>query len=255
VLVFAPEKGMKSCLSYAVGKKRKGPLDDAIKLAGRKNHLVVGVNASALAARFKPLLAATPQAKLLQPVNDAQSATLVLNLKEGLELETQVKLPSKDKAAEFKKMTDDLLAVARFGLPNAKPMLGPDMYPTVEKALESVKVESKGTEVSIKAQMDASGLASAIAMLPQLMAGAGPGRSVCRGTVTYRGRPLSTGTVLFVGSGGKRATGLIFADGSYQIVNPPGGEVKVAIHWVGRQESHWLDLRRRVLPDRQPSGG
>ena len=51
-----------------------------------------------------------------------------------------------------------------------------------------------------------------------LLAGCGPGLSPVRGKITYKGRPVTTGDILFVpDAGGTTATGKIATDGSYDL--------------------------------------
>src|SRR5262249_43161242 len=45
------------------------------------------------------------------------------------------------------------------------------------------------------------------------------------GTVTYKGAPLKTGEISFVGDGGAAPSAVIGTGGRYQIDNAPGGEV------------------------------
>jgi hypothetical protein len=74
VLVVAPEQGMKSCLGHAAGKRRKGPLDEAIKRAGGKNP-VEGANIPLVAL---PALLTAAQATALELIpGDAQGFVTV----------------------------------------------------------------------------------------------------------------------------------------------------------------------------------
>jgi hypothetical protein len=79
-------------------------------------------------------------------------------------------------------------------------------------------------------------------VLPQLAAGlllvlsASPGcgrvpgaAGSVSGKVLFNGRPLPSGSVLFVRAGGGQSTALIRPDGTYRIDDAPLGTVKVAI--------------------------
>jgi hypothetical protein len=50
-----------------------------------------------------------------------------------------------------------------------------------------------------------------------------------KGTITYQGKTLDGGQVAFHASDGKPYSSAIKADGSYEIVNCPPGEVKITI--------------------------
>ncbi len=50
-----------------------------------------------------------------------------------------------------------------------------------------------------------------------------------KGTVTYKGAPLTDGTIKLIGANGDIYMGSIARDGSYQIVGTTPGETKVAV--------------------------
>jgi hypothetical protein len=49
------------------------------------------------------------------------------------------------------------------------------------------------------------------------------------GKVTYNGKAVTSGSVAFHGSDGKSVSSSIASDGSYKIVKPPLGEVKITV--------------------------
>jgi hypothetical protein len=49
------------------------------------------------------------------------------------------------------------------------------------------------------------------------------------GVVTYQGKPVTTGTVLFLGADKVPVRAPILNDGSYQVTNVPVGEAKIAV--------------------------
>ncbi|HTU17057.1 MAG TPA: hypothetical protein VMG10_03280 [Gemmataceae bacterium] len=57
----------------------------------------------------------------------------------------------------------------------------------------------------------------------------GKGEGKVSGVVTYQGKPVSAGTVLFVGDDKMPARGPIHSDGSYQVNHVPTGNVKIAV--------------------------
>lgn len=70
-------------------------------------------------------------------------------------------------------------------------------------------------------------LVSLFLFLP--LTGCGSRLNTAEGKVKFKGTPLSTGQVTFVGEDGKSRSSLIGPDGDYQIQDPPLGTVKVQI--------------------------
>jgi hypothetical protein len=57
-----------------------------------------------------------------------------------------------------------------------------------------------------------------------------PGISQLRGQVTLDGRPVSAGRVIVVSADDRNsASGELAADGTYQIINAPAGEIRLAV--------------------------
>ena len=52
------------------------------------------------------------------------------------------------------------------------------------------------------------------------------------GKVSYKGKNLNLGSVTFVGADGKKAIASISQDGTYKLIEPPLGQVKVAVQVV-----------------------
>ncbi len=69
-----------------------------------------------------------------------------------------------------------------------------------------------------------AGLMAALAAV-----GCGGGAGQVSGTVSYRGQPLSDGTVLILASDGRPRDGRIGPDGRFTIADVPAGEAKVAV--------------------------
>ena len=59
--------------------------------------------------------------------------------------------------------------------------------------------------------------------------GCGPDVIEVSGKVTFKGRPLSSGSVIFVGQDGQPKVSAIAKDGSYLIKNAPIGPVKIGV--------------------------
>jgi hypothetical protein len=59
--------------------------------------------------------------------------------------------------------------------------------------------------------------------------GCGPSVTEVSGTVTFKDRRLTSGSVIFVGQDGESSSSAIAEDGSYQIENAPVGPVRIAV--------------------------
>jgi hypothetical protein len=74
------------------------------------------------------------------------------------------------------------------------------------------------------------GRGSVLAGLVAALAAAGcGGREQISGTVSYRGRPLSDGSILMLASDGRPHNGRIGKDGRFTIPDVPAGEARVAV--------------------------
>jgi hypothetical protein len=65
-----------------------------------------------------------------------------------------------------------------------------------------------------------------------LAGGCGPGvkdRGIVHGKVTFRGEPLTVGTVQFVTSDNRTGSAMIKEDGTYEMPDAPVGEVQIAV--------------------------
>ena len=59
--------------------------------------------------------------------------------------------------------------------------------------------------------------------------GCGPSVTEVSGTVTFKDRRLTSGSVIFVGQDGESSSSAIAEDGSYRIENAPLGPVRIAV--------------------------
>jgi hypothetical protein len=67
-------------------------------------------------------------------------------------------------------------------------------------------------------------------LLPALLAaGCGPSKASVSGMVTFQGRALPSGTVLFHGEDGRVEHALIGADGGYALADAPTGAVRITV--------------------------
>jgi hypothetical protein len=67
------------------------------------------------------------------------------------------------------------------------------------------------------------------AALVALLGGCGQPRSQVHGTVHYKGKPLSAGTIVFLAPDNQAYPVRIQPDGSYQVASLPRGRVRVAV--------------------------
>jgi hypothetical protein len=79
------------------------------------------------------------------------------------------------------------------------------------------------------------------------------GRGDVSGKVTYKGKPVPFGTVLFEGSDGNLSQGNIRADGSYSVSPPVAtGEAKVAVNSPNPKSSDLIPINRDGAPPLKP---
>ncbi len=62
-----------------------------------------------------------------------------------------------------------------------------------------------------------------------VLAGCGPSFNKVSGTVSYKGKKLTMGTITFVGDDSKKTFTTIAGNGFYEAIEPPLGKVKVSI--------------------------
>ena len=90
-----------------------------------------------------------------------------------------------------------------------------------------------------------------LGLLALVAAGCG-GRGDVSGTVSYKGKPLVFGTVLFEGSDGSLRQGNIASDGSYFVSGVAPGEAKVAVSSQNPKSSDFVPLVRESGKPRPP---
>jgi hypothetical protein len=83
----------------------------------------------------------------------------------------------------------------------------------------------------------------ALALLALVALGCG-GRGNVSGKVTYQGKPVVFGTVLFEGSDGSLRQGNIGRDGSYTVRDVAMGEAKVAVSSLNPKSSDFVPMQR-----------
>jgi hypothetical protein len=151
LFVEGKEKGMKRFLEFLKGKRPKGPLDDAIRLVGRRgNHIVVGINPAAMKSKLKG--PAKGMFKGADTVLEAQLITVVAKAGESWQLEGTARYSNDSQAQSGKKGFDD-------GIKSLKDLAKLfDEGGQFKSALDALTVEQKGSNVVLKATIPGSSI-------------------------------------------------------------------------------------------------
>jgi hypothetical protein len=170
LILAGPEAGVKFALDYQAGSQKSGPLDGAIKLAGGKHHIVGGVvPPPALVQQARANI--PPQMAQYQALLDLQSATLTMDMTDSTLTEISLNFPADAKAKEAKTAIDGALGMAKGFLPFMKGQGGPPeaakAFDQIQAALDSIKIEQKGSAVavSVTAPLDTSAIVTGL-LLP-----------------------------------------------------------------------------------------
>lgn len=73
------------------------------------------------------------------------------------------------------------------------------------------------------------GVSTCLTVVVLAAAGCAPSRATLSGKVTMRGKPITAGTVVFVGANNQIATGKLDEEGRYVAQRVPMGSLKVAV--------------------------
>jgi hypothetical protein len=84
-------------------------------------------------------------------------------------------------------------------------------------------------------------------LIPFAAAGCAPARGDVSGKVTYQGRPLVYGTVMFLGRDNLPVMGPIRPDGSYTVTGVLVGEAQVAVNSPDPLPAQRVDKRGRAM--------
>jgi hypothetical protein len=161
VVVYATDKGMKRCLDFLSSKPNKGPLEDAVKLASGKRHLVGSINPAVGLRPFRDEVA--KMWKPFGPLLDLEAATLALDFGDDTDVELKVRYPNVAKANDGRRAAEGVKAAIQLLGGNAvedafKQMLPPaqakDAYDAFTRMLDSYKVEQKDAQVQIKLRIE-----------------------------------------------------------------------------------------------------
>jgi hypothetical protein len=182
VFVFAPEKGMKRLLSFLAGKKPKGPLDDAIKLAGRKDYHFVGALNLPASVKMKMKDSIPSKHARFRNLLDFETVTVLMNFGDTSRMEMTCRYNTDAKAAEAKKALEDVRSIGRVGLADARDNLqallgqaaGKQLVDAGTKTLDETTIEQQGPNVTVKMTVDSKAFEGI--KLPQPGRGFGPGQ-------------------------------------------------------------------------------
>ncbi len=162
VFVFAPDKGMKRLLGFMAGKKLKGPLDEAIKRAKKKDYHILGAINLPSSIKMQAKNAIPPEFTRFGSLLEFQSATMVVKGGTSTKIEIIGHYATDAQAAEAKKALDDVRSLARVGMGKGEEGLkgnfgnasGKQMADSLKKTLDDLTIEQKGSNVTINMSID-----------------------------------------------------------------------------------------------------
>jgi hypothetical protein len=175
MFIQGTEKGIRQALT-TVTRKTSGPLDSGVKLLSRRDHVVGAFNPPPKAmAQLKDQM--TGPVAVLKPVADAQSGTVLMNLRTNLDIEVTLQFtdssPALAATTSVQKGTEaarGLLLLAKGTPETEKPPLKA-MLVQVEVALDTLKVVQNGSQVVVRGKVD---LPAWVAILGSIPAPAAP---------------------------------------------------------------------------------
>jgi hypothetical protein len=228
-LMMGNEEALKRGLGLLGGKNPSGPQDAAIKRAGEKHHLVVGVIPPAGAVRQPPPGAPPAFMAGMQAAADVKNATLIVDVDSVVKLEAVVQMADEAKAQAAKKQIDGLTGLSGMFLPMLKGQMTPalgaqaadQVYKHIKDTVDSIKAEQSGPTLTVRASCNIKGiLDSAGPALPRLVMGGmnAPGAGMPPGQMP----PNPGGGFPNPGAGVGRPGGG-FPNPGAGVPNPPGG--------------------------------
>jgi hypothetical protein len=175
VIVYGPEAGMKAFLSFHTGRKRTGPLREALKRAQGKRHLVAGFNPPPKEWKtFRAGAAAATGVMPLETALDFRSAVLSLHHAAPSRLEVTLDYPDARTAKKarvaieaardaLQRMLPALEKAANGKAPAAQVKQG---VGALRRALASVVAVERGATVSLSGKIDLEGLSALVLPAP-----------------------------------------------------------------------------------------
>src|SRR5262249_16633489 len=132
ITILPSQEGAIGLLGKLLSPRKTGPLSTALESAAGKDHLVAAIDLSQLPR--VPADALPPELRVLRPVLDAKSATLIGNLAEkNADLELRLAFANKDDAKDGKAAIDEGRQVLVEELANQEKRLSTEAK---ERALE-----------------------------------------------------------------------------------------------------------------------
>src|SRR5207245_2399766 len=141
---------MKRLLTFLAAKRKAGPLDESIKLAGGKdNHIIAGINLPSSAKNMAKTMMGKEGQKFASLI-EFQSATLLLKMGDTTNVELIARYSNDSQASDAKKTLDGLRALAEIGLAAQEDMLGKEATSAAKSTLSGATIEQKGPAVTVK---------------------------------------------------------------------------------------------------------
>jgi hypothetical protein len=161
VFVVGPEQGVKRAVAFRSMRRSSGPLDEAIKLARGKKHVVVGVNLPA--EKMKAIKEEmTGKEAAFKPLADVRTVTVACNVGSDLDVEATLQFAGGDAAREARGALENGLKVVRAELlglkAKTKGQEGLPDWGAIDAALESIKVEQRDKDVVVRGKASVKGL-------------------------------------------------------------------------------------------------
>jgi hypothetical protein len=221
ILVFGSELGLKACFDQIDKPKTDGALSKSLKEANKKHHLVGGFAVPPeQMAQGKQLLQMNKQAAPFLPLLELQGGTFTADLNgKELAVELSFAFPDDKKAGAAKKALDDLKSIANLGIMMVKGQ-NPEAGDAVEKALNSLTINQKGTDVvvAMKGEIPAKALGGdLIGQLMRVGPGPGPGGGVAEVQTTNNLKQLMLAMIIYHDQHGAFPPAVIYSkDGKNQ---------------------------------------
>jgi hypothetical protein len=159
LFVEGSEEGLKRALSVAAGKPTKGPMDEPLKLAKGKAHLVIGYNFPAKKMKkFKDVLVGN--LARLKAVGEVQSGTAVVNWGDQADIDLTLKFADDAKAKSGREALDNAVKMGKELLKIVFPQIKQSDDKTrkgvksLQTALDSVKIDQKGAAVTASGRVE-----------------------------------------------------------------------------------------------------
>jgi hypothetical protein len=149
-----------------------GPLSTGLKLAADKHHVVAAVSPPAAAVgKLRPTV--PPPLQPFLPLLDLQTATLILDANQDIQIDLQMNFPDEAGAKKAEQAARSAVALAQLSLAQMKNQMGKDpqaaaalpMFTTLETLLKNIPIEQQGPVVQIRLKAEPQMTATLPALL------------------------------------------------------------------------------------------